>query len=845
MQKLPIDDVLPQFLAALDYAPSVVLQAPPGAGKTTRIPLALLDTPYLKKKKIVMLEPRRLATVNAARWMAASLGEVVGKTVGYTIRFERKVSAAMRIEVVTEGILSRRLQSDPLLRDVGVVIFDEFHERTLGGDVALALCRDVQKGLRDDLKLVIMSATLDYGPIAGLLGDAPVISTVGKSFPVEIRYLSREVEGDIAAAAARTACAALRETEGDILVFLPGAGDIRRCQRLLEEGTNFPKPVLIRPLYGDLPFTAQEEAIMPGKERRIVLATNIAETSLTIEGVRVVIDSGFSRQLRFDPATGLNRLLTLRISAASAAQRAGRSGRLGPGICYRLWTEHSQATLLPFTPPEIRSTDLTPLALELAEWGVNDAAALDWLDPPPPGALAEGRRLLQRLGALDQQGLITHHGTAMASFPTHPRLAHMLLAAKGRGEGALACDLAALLAERDIFRGSDSLGASHTSPSDLLDRVEALGEWRRNGKGWVSWGEVDTYLCRGVDRASRELRGLLGVKGLGETYSAEDMGALLAQAFPDRIARQREPGADRYLLANGKGARLSSRSAVRDLPYLVAVVMEDGKGGEGLIHQASSITAEALRRDFGDGFIRRRLVEWDSRQGRVICLEEERLGELVITSRQVTPAGAEVQTALIDGLRSGAGLGALNWTSQSMQLRARVEFLARLFPGDGWPDFSDKALLAALPEWLGPYLGGARSLTDLDAIDLIQPLKARLNREQMRRLDEGAPTHLTVPSGSRIAVQYAADSAPVLAVKLQELFGLAETPTIAWGRAPLVMHLLSPAGRPIQVTSDLRNFWNKVYPEVKKELKGRYPRHPWPDDPWSAAPTKHAKRRKG
>jgi len=446
MQKLPIDDVLPQFLASLDYAPSVVLQAPPGAGKTTRIPLALLDTPYLKKKKIVMLEPRRLATVNAARWMAASLGEVVGKTVGYTIRFERKVSAAMRIEVVTEGILSRRLQSDPLLRDVGVVIFDEFHERTLGGDVALALCRDVQKGLRDDLKLVIMSATLDCGPIAGLLGDAPVISTVGKSFPVEIRYLSREVEGDIAAAAARTACAALRETEGDILVFLPGAGDIRRCQRLLEEGTNFPKPVLIRPLYGDLPFTAQEEAIMPGKVRKVVLATNIAETSLTIEGVRVVIDGGFSRQLRFDPATGLNRLVTLRVSAASAAQRAGRSGRLGPGICYRLWTEHSQATLLPFTPPEIRSTDLTPLALELAEWGVNDAAALDWLDPPPPGALAEGRSLLQRLGALDQQGLITPHGTAMASFPTHPRLAHMLLAGQGRGEAALACDLATLIA---------------------------------------------------------------------------------------------------------------------------------------------------------------------------------------------------------------------------------------------------------------------------------------------------------------------------------------------------------------------------------------------------------------
>jgi ATP-dependent helicase HrpB len=845
MRKLPIDDVLPQFLAALGNAPAVVLQAPPGAGKTTRVPLALLDTPFLKEKKIVMLEPRRLAAVNAARWMAASLGEDAGRTIGYTIRFEKKVSTATRIEVVTEGILTRRLQGDPQLSDVGVVIFDEFHERSLASDLALALCRDVQKGLRDDLKIVVMSATLDCGPIAGLLDNAPVISAEGRSFPVETSYLARDAGGDIAAAAGRAIITALRETEGDILVFLPGAGEIRRCQRLLEEDRQFPRHLLIRPLYGDLPFASQEEAIMPAKERKVVLATNIAETSLTIEGVRVVIDGGLSRQLRFDPATGLNRLVTARVSAASAAQRAGRAGRLGPGICRRLWTEHTQATLLPYTPPEMRNADLTPLALELAGWGIKDAGALDWLDPPPPGALAEGRALLQRLGALDPQGLITSHGRAMTALPAHPRLAHMLLVAKSRGQGATAADLAALLAERDIYRASGNNVARHTGPSDLLDRLESLADWRNNGRGRTASGEVDPYLCRAVDRASREFQRLLGIKGAEQNPSAEEVGLLLAHAFPEGIARQREPGSERYLLANGRGGRLSERSAVRDRPFIVAVVMEGGERGDGVIHQASSISLDTLRAEFGTGFARQRLVEWDAAEGRVIAREEERFGELVIASRQVAPGGEEVRSALIEGLRSGPGLAALGWTAGSSQLRARVEFLGLLFPNEGWPDFSDTPLLAALPDWLGPFLGNSRSLADLGAIDPLHGLKTMLTREQARRLDEGAPTHITVPSGSRIAVQYSAEGPPVLAVKLQELFGLAETPTVAWGRAPILLHLLSPAGRPIQVTSDLRNFWNMGYLEVKKELKGRYPRHPWPDDPWSAAPTRHAKRRKG
>jgi ATP-dependent helicase HrpB len=843
MLKLPIDYVLPQFLSVLENAPAVVLQAPPGAGKTTRVPLALLETPYLKEKKIVMLEPRRLAAVNAARWMAASLGEDTGRSIGYTIRYERKVSDATRIEVVTEGILVRRLQSDPQLCDVGVVIFDEFHERSLASDLALSLCRDVQKGLRSDLKIVVMSATLDCGPIAALLDHAPVISAEGKSFAVEIRYLSRDAGREIVTAAFMEIQAVLKETEGDILVFLPGAGEIRRCQRLLEEDRELSRHLLIRPLFGDLPFAAQEEAIMPAKGRKIVLATNIAETSLTIEGVRVVIDSGFSRQLRFDPATGLNRLVTVRASAASAAQRAGRAGRLGPGICCRLWTEHTQRTLLLYTPPEIRNSDLTSLALELAQWGIRDANALDWLDVPPPGALAEGRRLLQSLGALDRQGLITPHGRAMGTLPAHPRLSHMLMVAQRRGYGVLACDLAALLAERDLYRAADKFVARETSSSDLLDRLESLAEWRKNGRGRTASEELDTYLCKAVDRASREFKRLLGIKGPEQTPSSEEVGLLLAIAFPERIARQREKGSDRYLLANGRGGRISNRSAVRDQPFIVAVVMEGGERGDGLIHQASSLSPEMLRREFGTGFLKRRLVEWDAGEGRVIAREEERFGELVIASRQVAPSRDEMHAALIEGLRGGPGLAALGWTTCATQFRVRVEFLRHLFPNEGWPDFSDAALLVALPAWLGPYLGSARNLADLSAIDPLHLLKMMLTREQLLRLDEGTPTHLTVQSGSRISVQYEAAGPPVLAVKLQEMFGLAETPTVAWGRVPILLHLLSPAGRPIQVTSDLQNFWNAVYPEVKKELKGRYPRHPWPDDPWSATPTRHAKKR--
>jgi ATP-dependent helicase HrpB len=840
MAHLPVDTILPQLLDALHHHPAVVLLAPPGSGKTTRVPLALLRSPWLQESRIVMLEPRRLAATNAARWMAGRLGEEVGKTVGYQIRFEKKVSAATRIEVVTEGILTRRLHSDPTLSGVGVVIFDEFHERSLQADLALALCRDVQLGLREDLKIIVMSATLDPGPISALLDQAPVIGCEGRSYPVAVRYLGGEGRIDPARETARAVCQALRETDGDMLVFLPGAGEIRRCQTLLHECLGADAP-LICPLYGDLPFAAQERAIMPAGRRKVVLATNIAETSLTIEGVKVVIDSGWCRRLRFDAGRGLNRLVTERVSAASAVQRAGRAGRLGPGACYRLWTEHQQRTLLPFYPPEIQTADLAPLALDLALWGVGDAASLHWLDPPPPAALAEGRKLLLRLGGVDSRGHITTIGRRMAELPLHPRLAHLLLLAVDRGEGPLGCDLAALLSERDVLRNAPGAGAGHVSASDLLDRLDALASWRRSaGAGGVA--TYDRSACRSVDRVARQLRATLGIAADPQPPTAEGVGRLLSQAYPDRIARQRAPESDRYLLANGLGGRLAPQCAVRNRPFIVAVSLEGEEGGDGLIRQASSVELPDLRQEFGAFIERRRVVAWDEGEGRVVAREEERFGALLLGTRAITPDKEEIREAFLQGIAAGPGLTACAWSSQALQFVARVRFLSRQFPGE-WPDLSVERLNADLPQWLGPFVPGVRSRAELARTDILPALRALLSWEQGRRLDEGAPTQITVPSGSRIRVDYLPEEGPVLAVKLQELFGLGDTPCVAWGRVPLLLHLLSPAGRPMQVTRDLRNFWNMVYPQVKKELKGRYPKHPWPDDPWNAAPTRHAKRR--
>ncbi|QXE87754.1 ATP-dependent helicase HrpB [Geomonas nitrogeniifigens] len=819
-----IDTILPELLAALQKGNVAVLQAPPGAGKTTRVPLALLRTPLLDGGRVIMLEPRRLAAVNAARYMAQCLGEEVGKTVGYSIRFERKVSKATRIEVVTEGILARRLQSDPLLEGVAAVIFDEFHERSLTCDLSLALCRDVQLGLREDLRLLVMSATLDADPVARLLGGAPLVTSEGRQFPVDVRYLKTEPATRLAETACAGVMKALAETEGDVLVFLPGAGDIRRCESILQGQVG--SQVMIAVLYGDLPFAAQERAILPGDRRKVVLATNIAETSLTIEGVRVVVDTGYSRQLRYDPSTGLNRLDTMRISAASAQQRAGRAGRVAPGVCYRLWSEHTQNTLLPFTPPEIKVSDLAPLALDLAQWGVADPASLSFLDAPPPAHLAEGRSLLKALGALDERGTITELGRKMAALPMHPRLAAMLIGSIATGQAQIACMLAAVLSERDIMpRGSASV-----SESDLLDRLDAVHE-RRDPQG-----------ARTVERLAAYFRGALGVPDGSLRADAAIVGRLLLMAYPDRVARERSSGSGRYLMANGTGAKLSPRSNLRAQPFIVAVEVEGG-AGEGDIHVASAVSLEAVRSGCAGAITRERRVFWDEREGRVVARDEERLGAVVLSERVAVPEKEEVAAALLQGILSGAGIGGLNWSDQAAQYRNRVRFLARALPEEDLPDLSDQVLAESAGQWLLPYLQGVRNLAQLAKVDLLQPLKALLDYRQQQLVEREAPTHLQVPSGSRVSLEYPAEGEPFLAVKLQEMFGLAETPRLARGRVPVLIHLLSPARRPIQVTADLKSFWNGAYREVCKELKGRYPRHPWPDDPWNAQATRHVKKR--
>ena len=837
---LPIDAVLPELKAALAAHDAAVLQAPPGAGKTTRVPLSLLEESWLGGRSIIMLEPRRLAATNAARYMAQLRGEEVGGTVGYTIRYERKTSRATRIEVVTEGILTRRLQAAPELAGVGLVIFDEFHERNLNSDLTLALCRDAQQGLRSDIRLLVMSATLDAAPVARLLGDCPLVSSVGRSYPVAVRYLAQEAPGRAGDYVPPAVRRALAETTGDLLVFLPGAGEIRRCAEALDD---LAAQVDIRPLYGELPFAAQERAILPGTRRKVVLSTNIAETSLTIEGVTVVVDAGLERRPRFDAARGMATLELARISRASAEQRAGRAGRLGPGICCRLWTEGAHGAMLPFTPPEIRQADLAPLALELARWGVAEPGGLAWLDPPPAGHLAGARHLLRLLGALDGQDRLTPLGARMAALPAHPRLARLLIAAQEGGTPGLGADLAALLSERDLAGG---VSPGHASASDLLDRLEALRRLRRQGRA----GGIDPGAA--AERAARYFRQMLSESARGparrahgeeeETNAeARGVGCLLAVAFPDRIGRERESGSGRYLLSGGSGGRLTPRSAVRGGEWLVAVEVAGKPGGEGEIRLASALQREDVEALFGADLDWRREVEWDERAGRVVAREVRRLGALLLQERPVAATAEDVVPALLAAVRR-QGLEALDWTPAARQWRARVQLLERSWPEGGWPDLSDTALLARLEEWLAPFLAGVTSLAGLRRVDLSAALEPLLGRERTRDLARLVPERLEVPSGSSIRLDYEAEGGPVLAVKLQELFGLADTPQVAGGRAPVLIHLLSPAGRPLAVTRDLRSFWNQVYPEVKKEMKGRYPKHPWPDDPWNAAPMRGTRR---
>lgn len=842
MQPLPIEHILPELLRAIHTNPNTILHAPPGAGKTTRVPLELLAILPPDAGRIIMLEPRRLAAVSAARWMAHSLGEEVGRTVGYSIRFDSRVSADTRIEVVTEGILTRRIQNDPLLEDVAMVIFDEFHERSIHADLGLALCLDVQRQVRPDLKLLVMSATLECEPLAQLLGNAPVLSSAGRSYPVEEVYLEEHSHAPLPARMATAIHMALTATEGDILAFLPGAGEIRSCMARLTESGLLERGISVHPLYGDLPFDQQQAAILPGRQRKIVLATSIAETSLTIEGVRIVIDSGLSRRVQHDQASGMNRLVTVRESKASAEQRKGRGGRLAAGTCYRLFSRHTHSAMTPHTPPEILITDLSPLLLELTAWGVTDPYSLTWLDPPPEASLSVARQMLKDLAALEGSERITPLGSAMARLPLHPRLARLLLRSQEIGCPVLGCDLAALLSERDIIRRNTPGSNGGGNGVDICDRLELLGEWRSTGRTAQT---ADKAALQSVERVSQQLQRLLASsakKTAPRQIDPDDVSRLLLAAYPDRIAQLRETGGLRYLLANGRGARLASQGSVSTSPLLVAVSVNGGDQGEGLIHLAAPLSEQLLRSESGQRIIRRDSIAWDNREGRVVASREECLGALRLSSTSFVPDPDLLLPVVLEAVRASS-LDLLSRDEPFMQLQARVMLLRRMFPADGWPDLSDAALLDTLNAWLSPAIVGVRNAQQLASVKCGAALLSTLDYRQRSALDELAPTHLVVPSGSRIKLDYCDGDSPVLAVKLQELFGLAETPTVAGGRVAILLHLLSPAGRPLQVTMDLKRFWDGSYHQVKKEMKGRYPKHPWPDDPWSALPTKRAKPR--
>jgi ATP-dependent helicase HrpB len=849
-EPLPIEGVLPDLKQALASGRNAVLVAEPGAGKTTRVPLALLDEPWLEGRRIVMLEPRRLAARSAARFMAAQLGESAGETVGYRVRMDTKVSPKTRVEVVTEGVLTRMLQDDPGLEEYGLVIFDEFHERSLQADLGLALCLQTQELLREDLRLLVMSATMDAEPVARLLGDAPVIRSEGRSFPVETFYRPTKRNGvPIGEALVPVAEEALAAQPGDVLVFLPGMAEIREAERRLKArfaSAAGRENIRICALHGSLPAEEQDRALAPSRpgERKIVLATSVAETSLTVEGVTAVIDSGLARISRFSPRTGMSRLETVRVSAASADQRRGRAGRLAPGKCYRMWSEEEQRQLKPALPPEIREADLAPLVLELAVWGAADPGELRWLDPPPAPAVQQARELLLTLGALRPDGTVTDHGRQMAALGINPRLAHMIVKASPLGLGGLACEIAALLSERDSL-GQPS-GGQTRAEADFRLRLEAL---HRKSPHAAEEG-VRRRLLEEADRLKRLVSGRekppetppgaspkASPRAPQEPDVSDACGLLLALAYPDRIGRRRDRG--KYLLANGRGAMLDPDQPLASSEWIAAADVEDA-GADGKIRLAAPLAVRKWLEFFPDEVKEEALVAWDSGVRAVRARIRRRIGAILLEeSPMPDPPADRIIAALLDGIRK-EGLDILPWTKAARQFQQRAVFMRRHNPD--WPNLTDASLLSALEQWLAPYLDGMKSAADLQRLHLKEILESMIPWNERQKLEEWAPSHWTVPSGSRIAIDYSDPDAPVLAVRLQELFGLADTPKIAGGRVPLTLHLLSPAMRPVQVTRDLASFWRQGYFEVRKDLKGRYPKHHWPDNPLEAPATRGTRR---
>jgi ATP-dependent helicase HrpB len=832
----PIDELLPRIRESLAAHPRLVLEAPPGAGKTTQVPPALLDAPWLAGRKIVMLEPRRVAARAAAQFMAKQRGEDAGGAVGYRIRFENKVSAATRIEVVTEGILTRMIQDDPTLDGIGALLFDEFHERHLAADLGLALALDVQASLRDDLRIVVMSATLDGERLAALL-DAPRLSSAGRSYPVTVSHFPARREEALEHQVKRAVEHAIAQHPGDVLVFLPGQREIARTDAALAS-SDVAREADVLQLHGELPVEQQSRVLQPDPagHRRVVLATNVAESSVTLPGVRVVIDSGMAREPRYDPNSGFARLDVVNIAQASADQRAGRAGRVADGFAYRLWPESQRLEVQ--RRPEIAQVELAGLALELAAWGDAD---LRFVDPPPPGALAAARELLQRLGALEGRA-ITALGRRMLALGTHPRLAAMLLAPEDNNERALACDLAALIEARDPLRSrSDALAA----------RWQALAAFRNGRVGT----DASRSALAALDQAAKQWRRRLHVDRVPPgDLPAHLIGDVLLHAYPDRIAKQHPSDPYRYQLTNGRSAKLFDDSTLYGEPWIVISELRD-EARDARVLRAAPLDESRLQRDFPQRFTREDRVVWDANTRGIAAVRETRFDRIVLDSRPLAkPDPARYADALVDAVRQ-LGLEALPWTESLQQWRARVRCLRAWMPelADTLPDLCDAALLASLDEWLKPAVSGKTRLDALDEQALGEALKSFVDWATRQKIDALAPTRIVVPSNMERRIDYGFDAtanegegapeAPVLAVKLQELFGLADTPRIADGRVPLTLHLLSPGGKPLQITRDLRSFWDRTYPEVKKEMKGRYPKHPWPDDPWSATATHRAKPR--
>lgn len=828
---LPVDEALPGVRAALRGSGSVVLQAPPGAGKTTHVPLALLREPWLGDNRIILLEPRRLAARSVTHRMACLLGEVAGETVGYRIHRDTRVSSRTRIEVVTEGVLIRMLLDDPTLEGVGVIIFDEFHERSVHADTGLALALHSRSLVRPDLKIVVMSATLEDQRVANVI-DAPVIASTGRTFPVEIIYSPRPDTRAIPDAVAATVLRSLRDDHGDILVFLPGGREIRRVASLLDGRT--PPGVRVERLYGDLSQELQDAAVVraPDGARKVVLSTPISETSLTIEGIGVVVDSGLARAPRFSPRSGMTRLETVRISRSSADQRAGRAGRTAPGKTYRLWPEQEQLHLIPHSAPEILQADLAPLALHLATAGIKDTAELSWMDVPPVAAMAQARRLLALLGALAADGSITRHGAEMATLPVHPRLAHMLIAARAIGAEKIACDVAAILGDRDFVRG-----ISGAPDADIEIRLEAL---RALSLTSTNNPQVDATVVRRVAAESRQLQQNPGVKSPSKTENATSAGVVLGLAYPDRIGRSRAGNRDgQFLLRNGRGATLTHPQALSGAEYIVAADL-DGDARSARIFLGASLTAEELEANFAEQFEIDEHVEWNERSRSVKAHTQTRLGAIVLNeSAIVVPDGTTASRILIDVVRR-EGLDALPWSDGTVKLRQRVAFLHSRH--SDWPDLSNESLIGSLDEWLAPVLAGRTSLRDT-AKALDEAISVMLDWQQRASLDRLAPTHYVAPTGSRIQIDYGETRTPSVAIRLQEMFGVRTQPKIDDDQVALTLHLLSPARRPVQVTQDIAGFWSGSYFAVRKELRGRYPKHVWPEDPLSQLPTTRAKRR--